>query len=105
MNTPAKRITAAAQVITANRLRDGIVIYLQAHGDHHHWCENIRDASVFDAGDVDAMLARAARDVRENRVVDPYAIGVSADRTPLTQREAVRAGGPTIPYGACAYGA
>ena len=99
MSTATKRIAAAAQVITANRLRDGIVIYLQAHGDHHHWCENIRDASVFDAGDADAMLARAAGDVRENRIVDPYAIGVNADHTPLTQREAVRAGGPTITYG------
>lgn len=98
MSTVNKRIASAAQVITANRLRDGIVIYLQAHGDHHHWCENIRDASVFDAGDVDALLIQAARDVRENRIVDPYAIGVSADHTPLTQREAVRAGGPTIAY-------
>ncbi|MFZ5932082.1 MAG: DUF2849 domain-containing protein [Pseudomonadota bacterium] len=100
MSTTTKRINTAAQVITANRLRDGIVIYLQAHGDHHHWCENIRDASVFDAGDAEAMLAQAAADVRENRIVDPYAIGVSADHTPLTQREAVRAGGPTIAYGA-----
>ncbi len=100
MSTTTKRIGSAAQVITANRLRDGIVIYLQAHGDHHHWCENIRDASVFDAGDVDAMLTQAAADVRENRVVDPYAIGVGADHSPLTQREAVRAGGPTIAYGA-----
>ena len=100
MSTQAKRIASAAQVITANRLRDGIVIYFQAHGDHHHWCENIRDASIFDARDVDMMLARAAHDVRENRVVEPYAIGVSADHTPLTQREAVRAGGPTIAYGA-----
>jgi hypothetical protein len=99
MSTTTKRINAAAQVITANRLRDGIVIYFQAHGDHHHWCENIRDASIFDAGDVDAMLAQASADVLENRIVDPYAIGV-AGHTPLTQREAVRAGGPTIAYGA-----
>ncbi len=100
MSTASKRNNGAAQVITANRLRDGIVIYLQAHGDHHHWCENIREASIFDAGDVDAVLAQAAADVRENRIVDPYAIGVSADHAPLTQREAVRAGGPTITYGA-----
>lgn len=98
MSTATKRIASAAQVITANRLRDGIVIYLRSHGDHHHWCENIRDASVFDAGDAEAMLAQAAADVVENRIVDPYAIGVSADQTPLTQREAVRAGGPTIAY-------
>ena len=100
MSAVNKRNAAAAQVITANRLRDGIVIYLQAHGDHHHWCESIRDASVIDPGDVDAMLARASADVGENRIVDPYAIGVGADQAPLTQREAVRAGGPTIAYGA-----
>ncbi len=100
MSTVSKRIKSAAQVITANRLRDGIVIYLQAHGGHHHWCENIREASVFDPGDVDAMLAQAAVDVAENNIVDPYAIAVSPDHTPMTQREVVRACGPTIAYGA-----
>ena len=100
MSANSKRVSGAAQVITANRLRDGVVIYLQMHGDHHHWCENIRDAAILDAGGVETMLARALADVRENRIVDPYAIGVSADHTPLTQRETVRAGGPTIAYGA-----
>lgn len=99
MNAPNKRTGASLQVITANRLRDGVVIYLQAHGGHHHWCENIRDASVFDATGIEAMLKQAAIDVRENRIIDPYAAGVGADHAPLTQREAVRAGGPTIRYG------
>lgn len=100
MSTVSKRNSSATQVITANRLGDGVVIYLRMHGDHRHWCENIREASIFDAKNVEAMLGRAATDVRENRIIDPYAIGVSADHTPLTQREAVRAGGPTIVYGA-----
>ncbi len=94
----SKRLSASLQVITANRLRDGAVIYLQAHGDHHHWCEAIRDASILGASDIETMLARAAVDVRENRIVDPYAIAVSADYAPQTQREAVRANGPTIAY-------
>ncbi|MSP43259.1 MAG: DUF2849 domain-containing protein, partial [Alphaproteobacteria bacterium] len=75
-------------------------IYLQMHGDHHHWCENIREAAILDAGGVEAMLARAQTDVRENRIIDPYAIEVTPDHAPVTQRETVRAGGPTIAYGA-----
>lgn len=98
MSAVNKRNADAMQVITANRLRDGVVIYLQSHGDHHHWCENIRDASVFDAAGIETVLQQADRDVKENRIVDPYAIAVSADHAPKTQREAVRAGGPTIKY-------
>lgn len=96
----SKRNSGALQMITANRLSDGVVIYLQTHADSHHWREAIGEASVFDASGVDAMLAQAAIDVRENRIVDPYAIAVSAELAPLTQREAVRADGPTIAYGA-----
>lgn len=98
MSAVNKRKVSALQVVTANRLRDGVVIYLQAHGDHHHWCENIRDATILEADGVDAVLQRAAEDVRNNLIIDPYAIAVAADHTPLTQRETVRAGGPTIPY-------
>ncbi len=100
MSSVSRRNSSATQVITANRLRDGVVIYLRINGDDHRWCENIREASIFDAKNVEEMLGRAATDVRENRIIDPYAIDVSADHTPLTQREAVRAGGPTIVYGA-----
>ncbi|MGK2872759.1 MAG: DUF2849 domain-containing protein [Alphaproteobacteria bacterium] len=99
MSTVSKRNSSATQVITANRLGDGVVIYLQMHGDHHHWCENIREASICEAKDVETMLARATNDVAENKIVDPYAIGVSRDHIPMTQREAVRAGGPTVAYG------
>lgn len=100
MSTPGKRVGAATQLITANRLRDGIVIYFQLRGDHHLWCENIREASILQADETDAMLARAARDVQDNLIVDPYVIGIGSDHRPVTQRESVRAGGPTIAYGA-----
>jgi Protein of unknown function (DUF2849) len=96
VSAAGKRLNNAAQVITANRLRDGVVVYLQLHGDHHHWCETIRDASILEAGDVEAMLSRISVDVFENRIVDPYAIGIGPGHVPVTQREAVRAGGPTI---------
>ena len=94
----SKRNTGALQMITANRLRDGVVIYLQIDGEHHHWCDAIGDGSIFDQSETEAQLARAAIDVRQNRIVDPYTIAVTETHVPLTQREAVRAGGPTIAY-------
>ncbi len=73
----SKRNTGALQMITANRLRDGVVIYLQIDGEHHHWCDAIGDGSIFDQAEAKAQLERAAIDVRQNRIVDPYAIAVS----------------------------
>lgn len=88
----------AMQLVTANRLGDGIVVYL---GTDNGWHENIREAALVDSG-VEALLDVAAIDVAANRVVDPYAIDVSDAYVPVTQREAVRAAGPTIPFGAAA---
>ena len=100
MSTVSKRQAGALQVITANRLRDGVVIYLRVTGGQREWPENIREASIFSPAEAEASLAEAAMDVRENRIVDPYAIAVSAEHTPQTQRETIRAGGPTIVYAA-----
>lgn len=98
MSAASKRQAGAMQVITANRLRDGVVIYLQVTGGQREWRENIREASIFSPAGAEASLAEAARDVRENRIIDPYAIAVNAEHAPQTQRETIRAGGPTIAY-------
>ena len=98
MSTVPKRQAGAMQVITANRLRDGVVIYLRVTDGQREWRENIREASIFSPAETEASLAEAATDVRENRIVDPYAIAVSAEYAPQTQRETIRAGGPTVAY-------
>ena len=85
------------QVISANRLVDGLVVYLTAEG---RWSECINDAQV--AGDEatgDALLAQAQGDVRARLVVDPYLIDVGLDGSevrPTRFRELIRAKGPTV---------
>ena len=81
-------------VITANRLTDGIVVFLDAG---FGWVTSLQDAAVLDAGD--AALARAKQDEARQIIVEPYAIEVSGARpaiAPKALREAIRAHGPTI---------
>jgi hypothetical protein len=84
------------QVLTANRLSDGTVVYLDAH---EHWVEDLAAAEVArtetDAGRL-VRLGDAA--VRDRLVVGPYlfAVDPKADRIrPVSQREHIRALGPT----------
>ena len=89
-----------AQVITANRLTDGIVVYLTPADE---WSPAIADSLVCaDAADTEAALAIAARAAAEQqRVVEPYEIDVTTDDgiTPVRYREAIRAFGPSVAYG------
>lgn len=85
------------KVITANRLTDGIVVFL---GVSHRWVEEIDAIAPFDdAAAVDAALTVAAKAVEAREVVDPYAIDVRAEDgglMPVKLREAIRAKGPTV---------
>jgi hypothetical protein len=85
------------QVITANRLRDGVVVFL---GAGTQWVEHLRAAQVFATPDaVAAGLADAKQSEDDNLVLDIYAIDVSEKDgvvTPARLREAIRASGPTI---------
>jgi len=87
-------------VVTANRLRDGAVIYRTAKGE---WSVQLGDAhDVFGEAATEALMAMTERDVAACRVVAPYAMAV--ERTakglnPLSQRERIRATGPSVPYG------
>ena len=85
-----------AKAITANRLRDGFVVYLARDGA---WSEWIDDARVAATDEAEAgLLAAAAQAVKEALVVNPYAIEVSDDGgavRPLHIKEAIRARGPT----------
>ena len=82
-------------VITANSLGDGRVVFQTAAG----WIHDIDGAELLEGKEaVAAALARATADAALNRVVDPYAVTVtrSAGRiVPARLREAIRAGGPT----------
>ena len=83
-------------VITANRLADGVVVFQTADG----WSEDFNHAAVSpDAAATKAALARAADDMADNRVVDAYAFAVETRNghvVPKALREAIRAAGPTI---------
>lgn len=85
----------AVEIVTANRLSDGRVVFLAADG----WTRDIAAALVpADKEALDAALARAAADAAANLVVEPYAIAVRRDGATLVPerlRERIRVGGPT----------
>jgi hypothetical protein len=84
-------------IITANRLGDGVVVFLDFEGA---WSENIAEAVVARSPDeVRALEDRGSYDAAHNLVVEPYLIEVRevAGRIePIRYRERVRAAGPTI---------
>ncbi len=84
-------------VITANRLADGVVVFQTAD---HGWSEDFNRAAVCrDAAATAAALARAKEDEQQNIVVEPYAVPVDERNghvAPKALREAIRAAGPTI---------
>lgn len=83
-----------AQVLTANRLSDGEVVYLAADGV---WVENIAAASVVADADAEtAALATGAKAERDLKVVHAYLFDITPDRRPVKMREIIRAAGPTV---------
>lgn len=85
------------QVLTANRLRDGQVVYLR---DDDSWSEHFRDAIVADSDEMaKTLLTLAARAVEKHLVVDPYLFAVAVEGSeirPLSRREIIRAAGPSV---------
>jgi hypothetical protein len=85
-----------SDIITANRLADGVVVFQNAGGG---WDDDFNRAAVHNAKDATAAaLTRAQRDEAANLVVDPYAVEVEARNghyAPKALREAIRAAGPT----------
>ena len=91
----------ALQVVTANRIGDGTVVYLTRLGG---WSERITDGQVSRSDEQrDALMAvaravaRATGEIPE--VVEPYVIDVVEEAgvvRPVRYREAIRAQGPTI---------
>lgn len=88
------------KVITANRLIDGLVVYLTKDGKDLGWSTRIEDAAVFHDSVIDRALRLAEADVEANVVVAPYSIEVTGDHEPLGTRENIRASGrPSIGFG------
>jgi hypothetical protein len=97
MSTPAKaRPAKAPTIFTANRLRDGRVVWL-AEGDA--WVEQVAAARVFPPVAAAEGLALAQRGERNQQVVGVYGteVDLRAGRpVPLKFRERLRAAGPSI---------
>ncbi len=87
----------ATQIISANRLGDGLVVYMT---DGDGWSERIADAQVVtgkEAGEAAMAVAHTAGEARI--VVEPYLIDIDesgGERRPTRYRELIRARGPTV---------
>jgi hypothetical protein len=88
--------TPVPQVLTANRLRDGDVVYWR----DGTWVETFVTAEVFETKpDADAALAHAGEDVKARLVVNPYLFPVRREGGHLRaveEREIVRSEGPSV---------
>ncbi len=86
-------------VVTANRLRDGVVVWLQAGGI---WGENLAQAAVGTTSDEVLDLLDIAN-ADESIAVGAYAarINLGEDGLPVpgNLRERIRCAGPTVAYG------
>ena len=84
-------------VLTANRLRDGTVVFLDFEGA---WSETLVAAVVARSPDeVRALKDRGSYDATRNIVVEPYLIEVHETMSgllPIRYRERVRAAGPSV---------
>ena len=85
------------QMIIANRLRDGAVVFLARD---EAWVPAIAAGALID-DDAEAarLLTVAKRHEGECQVIDPQLIDVAVDegqRRPTAIREAIRAFGPTV---------
>ena len=84
-------------MVIANRLSDGLVVFLAAGED---WVEQIDSGLVVDdSAEAERLLAVAKRHETDNLVVEPALIDVAqrdGRLRPVAIREAIRAFGPTV---------
>lgn len=84
------------QVLTANRLSVGEVVYWNAAKG---WVAYLHDAEILPDDQAETILKDAgARGVQERQVVNPYLFDVRVDGSkvvPVKAREAIRAAGPS----------
>lgn len=86
----------SAQIVTANRLTDGLVVYFDGSG----WSERLDSGRV--AGDEEEaarLLDNAEAEAAGDAVVGPYLVEIAGRkgvRQPTRLRERIRALGPSI---------
>jgi hypothetical protein len=84
------------QMLTANRLRDGDVLYRKGNG----WVLMLAEGEVYsDQASADAALAAANAELVRNEFVAPYLFEVREEGgriLPVKEREVIRAAGPTV---------
>lgn len=92
----AKNLSGDLQVASANRLADGIVVWLDDAGQ---WTDRLEHAAVArDPRNAEILLERARAE--SFTVVEPYLVAVAEDEAgaldPLSLREKIRASGLTF---------
>lgn len=84
------------QVLTANRLGPGEVVYWSAA---RGWVPRLAEADVLENKTANAALEAAAEWVRRREIVGPYLFAVRVEDgavIPVKAREMIRAAGPTV---------
>lgn len=83
-------------ILTANRLRDGEVVYWNDGA----WVTTLAGAEIFaDKSSAEPALKEAARAVEDRVVVAPYLFEIrrtGGEIRPVKEREIIRAAGPTV---------
>ena len=83
-------------MLTANRLRDGDVLYRKGDG----WVLLLAQADIYpDQASAEAALAKANTELARNEFVAPYLFevrDVNGRIRPVKEREIIRAAGPTV---------
>ncbi|MFO1038052.1 MAG: DUF2849 domain-containing protein [Geminicoccaceae bacterium] len=83
-------------VVTANRLSDGLVVFLAAEG----WVASLDEAAVATAkDDLAALEAKGRESEARNEVVGAYSIEIRrtpAGLVPVRYREWLRTAGPSV---------
>jgi hypothetical protein len=84
------------QVLTANRLAVGEVVYWNAN---RGWVGRLEEAQILPDSQAEAALKGAEEWVQRREVVAPYLFDVRLENgvaVPVKVREAIRAAGPTV---------
>lgn len=86
----------ALKAITANRLRDGAVVW---YGPQNQWVERVGAAATYEDAGTAQALAAAQQDEARNIVVAIYTLDVEildGVPAPLRTKERIRALGPSV---------
>ncbi|MBO1324154.1 DUF2849 domain-containing protein [Acetobacter sp. TBRC 12305] len=91
-----RRDAEGLSVVTANRLLDGRIVWLEPNGT---WGLAIKGAQTFPNADMVDVLARQNACAARDQVVGIYGVQVepgSSGPEPVTTREQIRAFGPSV---------